>query len=263
MIHLHVACTFTDSELRLNIPGFMLADAQTNSEYIAYAIGYISGISAQCQIAVIGWSQGNLDTQWVFKYWPSTRALVTDHVAFSPDYHGTVIANLVALPGEPLPPSLLQQEYNSDFITTLRRNGGDSAYVPTTTIYSGFFDEVVEPQQGTNASAYLFDARNVGVTNNEVQIVCAGQLAGSFYTHEGTLYNPLGFALLEDALANPGPGQMSRLNLPVVCASYLTPGLDMADFLLTENTLAVAGLSILAYPYKVVVEPMIRRYAKY
>ncbi|TKA74703.1 hypothetical protein B0A55_05096 [Friedmanniomyces simplex] len=254
-----VVCNIGDP-VWLNIPGYLLNDAQTNAEYVAYAINYIYGISNKRQVAVFGWSQGNIDTQWAFKYWPSTRSKVTDHVAFSPDYHGTILADFVAL-GEPLPPSLLQQEYNSNFITTLRNNGGDSAYVPTTTVYSGFFDEVVEPQQGTGASAFLNDARNIGVSNNEVQTVCAGQPAGSFYTHEGTLYNALGYALAVDALSHSGPGQASRLNLATVCANYLTPGLDLADFLLTENSIAIAGLAILVYPNKVVAEPAIKSYA--
>jgi hypothetical protein len=187
---------------------------------------------------------------------------VTDHVAFSPDYHGTIEANFLAAPGEPLPPGILQQDYNSNFITTLRRNGGDSGYVPTTTIYSGFFDEIVEPQQGAGASAFLLDARNVGVSNNEVQTVCAGQAAGTFYTHEGTLYNPLGFALLQDALAHSGPGQASRLNLGVVCNNYITPGLNLVDFQLTENVIVIAGLAVILYPNKVQTEPAIMSYAQ-
>lgn len=242
----------------LNIPEYLLGDAQTNAEYVAYAINYIYGISNHREVAVFSWSQGGIDSQWAFKYWPSTRNRTTDLVAFSPDFHGTVLANLIAAPGEPLEPSLLQQEYNSNFITTLRANGGDSAYVPTTTVYSGFFDEIVEPQQGTGASAYLLDARGVGVTNNEVQLVCAGQIAGSFYTHEGTLYNPLGFALAVDAIQHDGPGQMSRLNLAQVCSTYLTPGLDLTDFLLTENSILIAGIAILEDPDKVFVEPPIK-----
>ncbi|KAF2767947.1 alpha/beta-hydrolase [Teratosphaeria nubilosa] len=246
----------------LNIPGYQLNDAQVNAEYVAYAINYISGISGHCKVAVAGWSQGNIDTQWAFKYWPSTRSHVTDHVAFSPDYHGTEVANFIDI-DEALPPSLLQQEYNSNFISTLRRNGGDSAYVPTTTIYSGFFDEIVEPQQGTGASAYLLSNNGVSASNNEVQTVCAGQLAGSFYTHEGTLYNPLGYALFVDALTHRGPGETSRLDLGSVCSTYLTSGLDLEDFLVTENTLLVAGISIGEYPVSVLQEPAIKLYATY
>ncbi|KAF2717762.1 alpha/beta-hydrolase [Polychaeton citri CBS 116435] len=246
----------------LNIPGYLLGDAQINAEYVAYAINYIYGISGKRNVAVLAWSQGNIDAQWAYKYWPSTRSKVTDQIAFSPDYHGTVVADLASLPGEPLPPSLLQQRYNSQFITTLRSNGGDSAYVPTTNIYSGFFDEIVQPQSGTGASAFLKDARNVGVTNNEVQSICTGQAAGSFYTHEGTLYNPLGFALAVDALTHAGPGSASRVRLSTVCNDYITLGLDLGDFLLTENTVLIAGISILAYPFKVFNEPAIKSYAR-
>ena len=240
----------------LNIPGFLLNDAQTNAEYVAHAINYIYGITSR-KVAVIGWSQGNMDTQWAFKYWPSTRSKTADHIAFSPDYHGTVIANAIDQ-GEPLPPSILQQEYISKFMTTLRSNGGDSAYVPTTTVYSGFFDEIVEPQQGTGASAFLKDARGVGVSNNQVQKTCPGAPAGFSYTHEGTLYNPVRYALVVDALSHGGPGRTGRLDLDSICANHLTPGLDLTDFLLTENTILTAGAAISVYPNKVFAEPVIK-----
>lgn len=153
---------------------------------VAYAINYISGISQNVNVSTIAWSQGNIDTQWAFKYWPSTAKITTDHIAISPDYDGTVNANLICLDGLPCDPSVFQQQYlsSSNFITTLQTDNGDSAYVPTTVLYSGLFDEIVEPQQGTGASAFLNDARAVGVTNNEVQTVCAGLPGGSFYTHE-------------------------------------------------------------------------------
>ncbi|KAI8932511.1 hypothetical protein NX059_010692 [Plenodomus lindquistii] len=41
----------------LNVPGALLGDAQTNSEYVAYAINYLSSISKNSKINVIGWSQ--------------------------------------------------------------------------------------------------------------------------------------------------------------------------------------------------------------
>lgn len=109
-----------------------------------------------------------VDTHFqALKYWPSTQDVLANSIAFSADYHGTLDATFLhPLPvGVPLPPSLIQQAYTSNYVKTARSNGGDSAYVPTTSIYSGFFDEIVEPQQGKLASAYLKDARGVGVTN--------------------------------------------------------------------------------------------------
>lgn len=242
----------------LNIPGLLLNDAQMNAEYVAYAINYIYGISNQRKVATISWSQGGIDAQWAYKYWPSTRNRVTDHIAFSPDYHGTKFANILDA-GEPLPPSIIQQEYDSNFTTTLRSNGGDSSYVPTTTVYSGLFDEIVEPQQGRGASAFLKNARGIGASNNQVQLVCPpGSPARSFYTHEGTLYNPLGYALMVDALSHDGPGKADRLDLDAVCENYFTPGLDVTDFLLTENSILIAGVAILTYPNKVFDEPQIK-----
>jgi hypothetical protein len=242
----------------LNIPGLLLGDAQLHAEYVAYAINYIHGISNSRRVAVAAWSQGNINTQWAYKYWPSTRALVTDHIGFSPDYHGTVLANLIDIANTPMPPAILQQELNSDYITTLRRNGGDSSYVPTTNVYSGFIDEIVEPQSGATASGRLLNTRGAGVSNNEVQVVCAGQLAGSLYTHEGVLYNPLGFALLKDALANKGEGRPSRLDLGSVCNDFLTPGLVLSDLLETENAIVVAAVATLTYPNRVFEEPAIK-----
>jgi hypothetical protein len=126
---------FTDSKFAdpvwLNVPDFLYNDAQQNSEYVAYAINYISGISSGKNVSVIAWSQGNLDTQWALKYWPSTRKLVSDLVSISPDFHGTTVSSSTGISSSSSgsPPSILQQAYDSEFIATLRSNGGDSAYV--------------------------------------------------------------------------------------------------------------------------------------
>ncbi|KAL4794167.1 hypothetical protein BDV19DRAFT_390445 [Aspergillus venezuelensis] len=133
------------------------------SEYIAYAINYISAVS-ESNVAIIAWSQGNLDTQWSFKYWPSTKDVVDNYIAISPDYHGT--------------------RYETDFIEALRADGGGSAYVPTITIYSTF-DEIVQPQSGPDALAILDDDRKVGVSNNHAQTVCANHLLAVFTRTKG------------------------------------------------------------------------------
>ncbi|KAH4935728.1 hypothetical protein HBI56_008650 [Parastagonospora nodorum] len=255
----------------LNIPGAMLGDAQLNSEYVAYAINYISAISKSNSnnMAVISWSQGGLDTQWAFKYWPSTRKVVKDFLPISPDFRGTVLANALCLTPDsklmlnPLcPPSVIQQEATSDYVNTLRTANGDSAYVPTTTFYSGFFDEIVEPQQGNFASAFMNDGRNVGVSNNEVQKVCAGGLAGTFYGHAGVLFNPLTYALIVDALTHDGPGNTSRINLASVCSTYAAPGLDLDDVIATSGLIPIAGVMLLTYPDKRLAEPGLKSYAR-
>lgn len=244
----------------VNVPGFLLDDAQVNAEYAAYAINYIASITER-NVSVIAWSQGNLNVQWAFKYWPSTRHVTSDHVAISADYKGTVLSNAVSILGVTNDPSVVQQQAGSEFINTLRSNGGDSGYVPTTSIYSSFFDEIVQPQRGLEASAFLLDSRKVGVTNFEVQKVCATYPAGTFYTHEGVLYNPLAFAVAVDALTNDGPGNLSRIAVEEICSTYLAPGLGLDELLVTENAILTAGLSLLLYLPKVVDEPAIREYA--
>jgi hypothetical protein len=252
----------------LNIPGAMLGDTQTNSEYVAYAINYISSVANNNQnIAVISWSQGGLDTQWVLKYWPSTRKVVEDFLPVSPDFKGTVLANALCLSANSdlglnlCPPSVIQQQATSDYVGRLRADGGDSAYVPTTTFYAGFYDEIVEPQQGTIASAFVNDARSVGVSNNEVQRVCAGQLGGSFYGHAGVLFHPLTYALIVDALKNDGPGSTNRIDVKSVCNSYAAPDLDLDDVIATSGLIPIAAVLLLAYPDKRLTEPGLRAYA--
>ncbi|KAH6639567.1 hypothetical protein C7974DRAFT_304334 [Boeremia exigua] len=258
----------------LNVPGAMLDDTQTNAEYVAYAINYIGALSGSVEdpkkIAVISWSQGGLDTQWVLKYWPSTRKIVQDFLPISPDFHGTVLANALCLAptsqlgAVPCPPSVIQQQYTSSYITQLRRNNGDRALVPTTTFYSALFDEVVEPQQGTAASAFLPAGDSAPASNNEVQSVCALQPGSGFYGHAGVLFHPLTWALVIDALTHPGStGQVGRIDRQKVCGDLVAPGLDLDDVLATSGLIAIAGVSLLTSPKKRVTEPPLREYATF
>lgn len=244
----------------VNMPSFLLEDVQVNAEYAAYALNYIASLTNQ-NVSIVAFSQGNIDAQWAFKHWPSTRLITSDHIAISADYKGSTLLDVINVLGIVRTPSIVQQEAGSSFITSLRSNGGDSGYVPTTSIYSGLLDEIVQPQSGTGASAFLLDARGVGVTNTEVQVVCPGQPGGGVYTHESLLAGSLTFALAKDALTNDGPGQVSRLNLAGVCGSYLAPRLGLRELLTTESSIVVAVLAAVLYLPKVAVEPPIRGYA--
>lgn len=245
----------------VNIPGASLADVQISSEYIAYAINYISAVT-ESNVSVISWSQGGLNTQWSLKYWPSTRHVVDDFIAISPDFRGTLVADAVCplLSGVFCTPSLFQQRWGTEFINTLREDGGSSAYVPTTTVYSSF-DEIVQPMSGANASALLDDAQVVGVSNNHLQTICALQPAGGVYLHEGMLYNPLTWALAADALRHEGPGDTRRIDTEKVCEALIAPQLGADDLLGSEGLLLIAVAEILAYSPKAFKEPVIARYA--
>lgn len=257
----------------LNIPGAGLGDIQVNSEYVAYAINYISGVSGSANVSLVSWSQGGIDVQWALTYWPSTRATVSDFVPISPDFHGTVNANVLCLyAGDGLPtgascaPAVDQQAYNSELITALRAAGGAASYVPTTVLYSGLYDEIVQPQQGTGASAYLQQGTASGaglVTNNEFQTVCpAGSPGAGWYGHASSLYHPLTAALLADALTHDGPGLTSRLDLMTVCSTASAPALTIADNLETVALLPAGGIMGLLYLPKAFTEPALMSYVK-
>ncbi|KAF2754501.1 alpha/beta-hydrolase [Pseudovirgaria hyperparasitica] len=248
----------------LNLPGQNLADIQGAAEYTAYAINYISAISNNVNVSTISWSAGSLDSQWAFKYWPSTRSRVSDAIRLSADLHGTVFARLLC-PGFTTPgctPAIAQQEYDSKFINVLRANGGDSAYVPTTSIYS-IFDEIVQPQSDPIASAASLDARGVGVTNVELQSVCTALLPGGLpiNDHEGVIINALGYELAKDALTHAGPGQLSRVDTNMACERFAADGLSLADIFATYALIPIAALNILAFQPKADGEPPIKAYA--
>ena len=245
----------------LNIPNNLLDDAQLNAEYVAYGVNYLSGISEGKNVSVITWSQGGIITQWALKYWPSLRDIIGEFIPVGADFHGTKLAPVIcpSYPKVSCAASVLQQMYDSNFVRTLRKDDGDSAYVPTTSLYSGF-DEVVQPQS-INASASLKDARNVGVGNYQFQKLCPNKTAGKFYTHEA-LYNPLIWALAADALKHGGVGDPTRIDLEHLCTLTISEELDYADVFTIEAEALYSVFHLIFGKGKVKEEPELREYAK-
>ncbi|RDA84079.1 hypothetical protein CP532_0478, partial [Ophiocordyceps camponoti-leonardi (nom. inval.)] len=246
----------------VNVPTYSIPDIQVNAEYVAYVMHYIASRTGR-NVTMMSYGQGSLTTGWALKYWPSTRNVTSSDFAINGVYKGSdaVVPNTLVNVGLGAVPSIIQQKFESNFIQAFRSNGGDSAYLPSTSIYSSFYDILVQPQSGTGASAYRGDARAVGVTNAEVQVVCAGRPAGSFYDGSGLSVHPLPYALLRDAIANGGPGRLSRIDLNQVCSTYLAPGLGLENLLSTQNFLISAAVRVIPYLPKSLVEPAIKPYA--
>lgn len=88
--------------------------------------------------------------------------------------------------------------------------GAVSAFVPTTTVYSGT-DDVVQPQHEANVSAFLNDERDVGVHNVELQLECPLLPLALVGTHESALWGAPLQALIKDALTHDGPADIPRI----------------------------------------------------
>lgn len=68
------------------------------------------------------------------------------------------------------------------------------------------------------------------------------QPAGTLYFHEGMFFNPLAFALAEDALVNEGPGNLSRIDVGKECQKIVPDGLSLIDVLVTEVTIPLNSM---------------------
>lgn len=249
----------------LNIPGTTVGDIQVIAEYFAYAIHYLSATcidQSKCSVAIIAQSQGCINTQWTLKHWPSTRDVVSSFVAISASFNGSSIYNdRLSQLWRLACPSLLQQMSNSTFVATLRDAEGDSAYVPTTSIYT-VDDEIIIPQQGENASARLGDARGVGVTNVEIQVHCPSTTkAGQRVSHVAVIYHSLTWALITDALTHGGSADMERIDLTAVHELQHAPGTSPLDIALTRVGDVISLVYIFKYWPKRRHEPPIAMYA--
>ncbi|KAJ7739809.1 hypothetical protein B0H16DRAFT_1758354 [Mycena metata] len=247
----------------LNVPGFLLGDAQQSAEYIAYATHYIGARTGK-KVTLIAYSQGNIITQWALTFWPSMRSIVSDFVGMSAAFRGSSLVTDGCVPIQDLgigcPPAIHQQTLNSNFVNAMIKHGGDSALVPTTIMFSAT-DEIAQPQTGDDAVALLKDANNVGYTGVRTQDACAGKLAGGVATHEGMLYHPLTLAMLEDAMANDGPGDLSRVDTDRLCGQAVADGMSLSALVQTEAGLVLAGGAFIEYrPYEQ-DEPAVASYA--
>ncbi|MGQ0630329.1 MAG: esterase/lipase family protein [Sporichthyaceae bacterium] len=233
----------------LRLPERGLADIASNAEYVVAAIRFMAEEN-QRRIAVVGFSQGGMIGRWALKYWPDTRGKVSDLVGLAPSNQGTVIADAVCLPK--CAPAIWQQRAGSDFLTAL--NSGQQTYpgISYSTIYSQT-DEIIVPSTNSELPAGPGKVSNVALGE-----ICPLHVADHLAV--GT-FDPVAYALVLDALTNPGPAQASRIDASV-CTQLVHPGVDQETFLMDFTAASAALVDQIANGPMVTAEPALPAYAR-
>jgi triacylglycerol esterase/lipase EstA (alpha/beta hydrolase family) len=233
------------------LPDHAMADIQTAGEYEVYAIRAMHRAAGR-KVQVVGFSQGGMLGRWALRFWPDTRAMVDDLVGLDPSNHGTLDAYPVCTVG--CAPSFWQQQTGSRFLAALNSYQETFAGISYTQIHTPT-DEVVSPNLGPAASSSLHtgDGR---ITNISVQRICPVHVAEHLTMGSS---DPVGFALVRDALTHTGPADPSRVSR-AVCAETLMPGVDPVEFPANFAGLTLTAVEQLAiYPH-VPKEPPLRSY---
>ncbi|HEY7487342.1 MAG TPA: hypothetical protein VH912_22995 [Streptosporangiaceae bacterium] len=235
----------------VRLPGHAMADVQVAGEYEVYAIRAMHRATGR-KVQVVGFSQGGMLGRWALRFWPDTRAMVDDLVGLDPSNHGTLDAYPVCTAG--CAPAFWQQQTGSRFLAALNSYQETFAGISYTQIYTPT-DEVVTPNLGPAASSSLHtgDGR---ITNISVQRVCPVHVAEHLTMGSS---DPVGYALVRDALMHSGPADPARIS-PTVCAELLMPGVDPATYPIDFAALTTTAVGQVAtYPH-VPQEPPPRPY---
>ncbi|MGH2690278.1 MAG: esterase/lipase family protein [Actinomycetota bacterium] len=228
----------------VDFPDRSMGDIQVSAEYAVAAVRTVSAQSGR-NVALVGHSQGALEALWAVRFWPDVRERVTNVVAIGTPFNGTVLADLAcAMPGG-CQPSVWQMTPGSAFLRAL--HAAPLPEGPAYTSIATIADEITAPQP---AASRLEGARNI-----LIQDVCAGRPID----HLSLLYDSVTFAMVADALANPGPADPARLP-PAACGSLMITT-DTRTFLTDAATgLVHMPLGFVLSP-RVGAEPAVAPYA--
>jgi triacylglycerol lipase len=195
----------------VRLPDHGLGSFTRAAEYVVVAARTAIRRSGR-DIAIVGHSQGGQLAVWVTRFWPDVAARVDDVVALASPLDGTSLGNeLCAL--RRCAALAWQSARGSRTVAALRR-----APVPrgaATTAIATRYDEIVRPQPQVN--------RIRGARSILLQDVCANDPV----EHNLILGDPLGYALVVDAITHPGPAAPSRIPR-TVCQQAFIPHGDVA-----------------------------------
>jgi triacylglycerol esterase/lipase EstA (alpha/beta hydrolase family) len=235
----------------VTLPYDATGDIQVAGEYVVSALRTMSRRSGHT-VDVVGWSQGGMVPRWALRFWPDTRPLVDDLIGLSPSNHGTVDADATCQ-GD-CTPANHQQASQARFIAAVNSRAETFAGVDYTVAYT-HDDEIVVPNTGPAPSSALRTGAG-RIANIALQDVCPANTADHFAIGS---YDPVGYAIVVDALTHAGPAVRSRIPL-TVCAQLYQPGVNPATFAADYSAMVrYAGNSEGDAP-QVASEPPLKRY---
>jgi triacylglycerol esterase/lipase EstA (alpha/beta hydrolase family) len=238
----------------VTLPNHAMSDVQVAGEYVVHAIRTMHERAGR-RISVVGFSQGGMVPRWALRFWPDTRAMVDDLVGLDPSNHGTLDAYGVCAVGG-CAPAFWQQQTGSRFLAALNKGAETWAGISYTQVHTAT-DEVVVPNVPPAPSSAL--STGTGRRSNVlVQSICPVHV--SEHLSMGTS-DPVGYALVVDALTHDGPASAARISR-TVCLQDVFPGIDRLTYpAQMARVVATAGQQALTYP-RVPAEPALAAYAR-
>jgi triacylglycerol esterase/lipase EstA (alpha/beta hydrolase family) len=206
----------------VTLPSDATGDIQVAGEYVVHAVRTMAKESRR-DVDVVGYSQGGMVPRWALRWWPDTRDLIDDVVGLSPSNHGTVVADGACAAAD-CTPANHQQASQSRFLAALNSGAETFAGIDYTVAYT-VSDEIVVPNTPPAPSSAL-RAGQGSIANIALQEVCPANTADHFAIGS---YDPVGYAIVVDALSHDGPADRSRISA-LTCTRLFPPGVDPATF---------------------------------
>ena len=214
----------------ITVPYFTTEDIQLSAEYVVYAIRAVHAETDR-KVALLGWSQGGgPEPRWALRFWPDVRPMVDDLIDLEAPNHGTIVVHSVCAGGVCLNPicyatcvpALWQQADNSNFTAAL--NSGQETFpgIAYTNVYS-HTSQFVQPNLNNGGTTSLHGGGGE-ITNLAMQDICPLNVAD----HLAYYYDPVGYAVVMDALEHPGPADAARIDRSV-CTQISMPYVNVTD----------------------------------
>jgi pimeloyl-ACP methyl ester carboxylesterase len=208
----------------VDLPNLAAGDIQVSTEYVVYAIRTMAKESGR-KVAVIGHSQGGLETRWALRWWPDLRHKVSDVIMLATPNQGSAFPDgLCTSPGI-CAASLYQMRSDSKFLAALNHGRDAIGGVSFTSIVTDDDQIFVLPEQGMlGGHSHLIS--NVALQDEDL---CPDHhFQPAELAHVSLAFDGVAYALVVDALDHRGAADPSRID-PSVCNDATMPGVTLNE----------------------------------